>query len=119
MGTHRQDMADDLGEILEGDFGQTIAFMNPADGSTVTVQGQDVRGTRMQDPETGMDIFVKTPVVTVRNSRFTTLPAKGWGCRIRASVTDATTVAYVVDRVAESGKSFGWTKCFLSLGEQP
>ena len=65
-----------------------------------------------------MDVFVKVPVVTVRNSRFTTLPAEGWGCLIRTSVTNSATVAYVVDRVAEDGDSFGWTKCFLSLGEQ-
>lgn len=119
MGTLRQEMEADLAEILEGDYGQEITLQDPTTGESTTVQGQDIRGMRMFDPDSGMEVFVKTPVVTVRNSRFTTLPREGWGCLIRTSLTDTTTVSYVVDRVAEDGDSFGWTKCFLSLGQQP
>jgi hypothetical protein len=108
-------MEGDLEEILEADYGMPITFTNPATGSRpTTVQGQVIYGTREQDPATGMDVYVGTPVVSVRNSRFTTLPQKGWECRIPASVTDSTEVSYIIDRVPEDGDSFGWTKFFLS-----
>ena len=64
----------DLEDTLEGDFGLPVTLISPS-GESETVMGQVAYDTRKYDPVTGSEMIIDLPVVTVRRSSLSTIPA--------------------------------------------
>ncbi len=110
----------DLEDILEGDFGLPVTLISPA-GESVTVMGQVAYDTRKFDPVTGAEMIINLPVVTVRRSSLSTIPADGenWAVKIPSTPTvTGDLVTYALGRPVEHGRSYGWITLYLMAAEQ-
>jgi hypothetical protein len=117
----RAQIETDLGDTLEGDFGLPVTLISPA-GESVTVRGQVAYDTREYDPITGAEMIIDLPVVTVRRSSLSTIPADGeiWAVRIPStpSVTGTLETYVLSDRPIKHGRSYGWITLYLTKAEQ-
>ena len=112
----------DLAQSLEAadDFGLPIVLVSP-DGATQEVNGQILYDTKRVDPDTGLDMIVHQPVVTLRRSSLVRIPAAGekWAVRI-PEVPDpaAAKTTHAVERAPEEGKSIGFLRLYLTRAIQ-
>ncbi len=117
----RAQIETDLGDTLEGDFGLPVTLISPA-GESVTVRGQVAYDTREYDPITGAEMIIDLPVVTVRRSSLSTIPADGeiWAVKIPStpSVTGTLETYVLSDRPIKHGRSYGWITLYLTKAEQ-
>jgi hypothetical protein len=107
----------DLSRTLEGDFGMPITLIDPTNGNVQTVRGQILYYSHDTDPETGMQIRVEKPSVTVRRSSLARVPSAGerWGVRIPSSpVVGASLETYVTEIGGKDGNSFGYMTLYLT-----
>ena len=124
MGTLRFTAEADLETSLEGDFGLPVTLQD-ADGASQTVQGQILYDTIRTNPDSGDEMVVNNPVVTVRRSSLNTIPAKGekWIVQIPESPTaGAAIITFMLDddRAAEGGSSIGFIRLYLrKVKQQP
>lgn len=132
MGEQRAIIESDLLETLEGDFGLPVEILDPATGiwqtksandNTKDLEGQILYDSIIQDPNTGLDIVVHKPVVTLRRSSLTTVPDAtpddNWAVRIPLKPSaSAPKVTFRIGRVTEGGDSIGFVRLYLERIEQ-
>ena len=110
----------DLEDTLEGDFGLPVTLISPS-GESETVMGQVAYDTRKYDPITGAEMIIELPVVTVRRSSLSTIPANGenWSVRIPSTPTVTGDLeTYIVEHPIKHGRSYGWITMYLMKAEQ-
>ena len=118
----RVQIEEDLATTLESadDFGLPVILISP-DGEIQEVNGQILYDTQKIDPETGLDMIVHKPVVTLRRSSLTRIPAGGekWGVRIpEVPDPNATKILHMLEQAPEDGKSIGYIKLYLTRAIQ-
>jgi hypothetical protein len=118
----RVQIEEDLATTLESadDFGLPIVLISP-DGEIQEVNGQILYDTQKLDPETGLDIIVHKPVVTVRRSSLTRIPLGGerWGVRIpEVPDPNAEKTLHMLEQAPEDGKSIGFVRLYLTRAVQ-
>lgn len=120
MGNLRRTIEADLEFTLEGDYGLPIILIAP-DGSSQTVQGQVLYDTLQFDAQSGVDVVVEKPIVTVRRTSLTRIPAAGerWAIQIPSTPDpDADKTTYLWDKVpVEGGRSIGFIRLYLTKTE--
>lgn len=118
----RERVERDLAVSLEGRWGLPVILTSPDGERQGDLKGQVLYGIRRIDPDSGNEIVVDTPAVTLRRSSLTRVPLAGerWIVEIPASVTDATMKPYHLtpDRPPEGGKSVGFIRLYLQEVEQ-
>jgi hypothetical protein len=118
----REQVEADLAASLENpdDFGLPVVLISP-DGEVQELYGQIVYDTKRFDPETGMDIVIHQPVVTLRRSSLARVPQarEKWAVRIPElpSLTAAKTT-HAIERAPEGGKSIGFIRLYLTKAVQ-
>jgi hypothetical protein len=132
MGDIRELIEGDLKETLEGDFGLPVELLNPDTGIWQTesanepgtlLQGQILYDSIIRDPNTGLDIVVHKPVVSLRRSSLAVVPdatpGKNWAVRIPLEPSaSAPKVTFRIGRVTEGGDSIGFVRLYLERIEQ-
>jgi hypothetical protein len=118
----RVQIEEDLATTLESadDFGLPVILISP-DGEIQEVNGQILYDTQKIDPETGLDMIVHKPVVTLRRSSLTRIPAGGekWGIRIPETPDpDADKTLHMLEQAPEDGRSIGYIKLYLTRAVQ-
>lgn len=120
----------DLATTLEGDFGMQIILTSPADViahssnyASATLRGQVLYDSVVENPETGGQVIINKPVISVRRSSLSVLPSdvpsdtnyyKNWFVHIPKSVTDSTLEHYKIETPPQQGKSIGFMVMFLT-----
>ena len=120
----------DLFVSLEGAFGLPVELIAP-DGTSITLSendgetlvGQVLYDTVRINPETGEDVVVNNPVVTLRRSSLSRIPVAGekWVVKIPTTPSVAADKSlFVIDptRPPESGASIGFIKLYLRKAQQ-
>jgi hypothetical protein len=72
--------------------------------------------TRAEEPETGAEIVVHKPVVTLRRSSLDTIPGDGenWTVRIpETPIAGASMVDFALERPSEDGGAIGFIRLYL------
>lgn len=128
----RVDIESDLSETLEDPdgYGLPIILIAP-DGTIQTksendadqdLSGQILYDSSIMDPETGLEIVVDKPVITLRRTSLTRIPAAGekWFIRIpeRPDPT-APKSLHSLERPPEHGKSIGFIRLYLTRAQDP
>ncbi len=123
MGNLRELAEADLETTLEDSvmgFGLPIVLIDP-DGAEQTVNGQVLYETVIENPETGQEIIVPKPVVTVRRSSLDRIPIAGENWFVKIPSTPAVAAAkenYLLERPPEGGRSIGYIRLYLMKAEQ-
>jgi len=119
----------DLAETLEGDFSSPVVLIDP-EGQTIAtnVTGRPLVGLVLLDsvrvnPDTGEEVVVGNPVITLRRSSLERVPMAGetWLVKIPTDPTrPEVTEAFIADptRPPEGGRSIGFVKLYLRRVEQ-
>ena len=120
----------DLATTLEGPFSLPVELVDP-DGNEITESLNDADGLRGQiiydtiklNPDTGDEMVVNKPVVSLRRSSLARVPAPGevWFVRIPIDPsTTATKESFVIDadRPPEGGRSLGFIRIYLRKAAQ-
>jgi hypothetical protein len=120
MGTLRQEIEADLAETLEGEFAMSVSLTSP-DG----VRYDDLVGTVLYDSisqdENGAQVIDHKPLVLLRRSSLTRVPASGevWSVTIPTTPrAGAPTETYLLERASEDGGSIGFIRLYLHKAEQ-
>jgi len=120
----------DLAETLEGEWALPVVLIDPegnrydtsANDPLAPLTGQVLYGKRAFNPDTGEDIFINTPVVTLRISSLTRVPVDGerWGVKIptRPSMTAPMVDFLFTVRPSEGGASIGVVRLYLQRAAQ-
>lgn len=109
----------DLAETLEGDWGLPVMIIS-ADGFIQSLDGQILYDTTGVNPETGMPVIVHKPVVTIRRSSMTRVPAAGekWAVRIPVDPTEGARLdTFLLARPLDCS-SLGIVKLYLTKAEE-
>ena len=119
----------DLRTTLEGDFGLPVILVSPS-GTSITksiadgtvLMGQILYDTFVESLETGAQMVVHKPVVTLRRSALAAIPNpefEKWGCKIPTTPSStAATTTFIIERVAEDGGSIGFIRLYLTKAVQ-
>lgn len=125
----REQIEADLLETLEGEFGLPVVLIDP-DGVTYDksandpendLVGQVLYDTMIENPETGQDIIVHKPVVTLRRSSLGRVPVSGEKWVVKIPIVpqyDAEKVTFSLERPAEEGGAIGFIRLYLMEIEQ-
>jgi len=123
LGNLREKVERDLKTTLEGDWGLPIVFIEPVTGTKYDksandpeedLKGQILYDTRIENPETGSEMIVHKPVVTVRRTSLSVVPSRGWGCMIPIRPDyDAPKATFIVERPSEEGGAIGFVRFYL------
>ena len=125
----REQVEADLSFTLEGDWGLPVILQAPdgttydksANDPTADLMGQILYDTIEENPETGQQILVHKPVVTLRLSSLTRVPVAGeiWSVTIPSAPSlTAVTETYLLDHPSEDGRSIGFIRLYLMKAEQ-
>ena len=122
MGGLREKIEADLETTLEGDFGLPVTLKSP-DGVEDTLMGQVLYDYVKENPDTGGEMVVNKPVVTLRISSLLRVPVNGekWFIKIPGAPSEtAPLVEYMFDgdHPIEGGKSIGFIRLYLRKIEQ-
>jgi hypothetical protein len=119
----------DLGQTLEGEFSLPV-FLTDPDGVkyTLATSGDPLVGQILYDkikidPETGEEIAVKNPIVSLRRSSLTRIPQAGEVWQVQIPITpdpDAAKVSFILGKARgpEGGASIGFIRLYLQEAEQ-
>ncbi len=120
----------DLETSLEKDWGLPVVLVSP-DGEVIdtsensgdALTGQVLYDTVRVNPETGEPVIVNNPIVTLRRSSLSRVPAPGekWVVKIPVDPDpDADLTEFVIStaRPPEGGRSIGFIKLFLQKAKQ-
>lgn len=118
----RERAESDLEHTLEGSFALPVILISP-DGLELSVTGQVLYDTVKDNPETGAQIVVNHPAVTLRRSSLSQVPLPGerWFVKIPTSPSETgTLIDFVIDsdRPPEGGTSIGFIRLYLRKAEQ-
>jgi hypothetical protein len=119
----RERVERDLAVSLEGRWGLPVALTGPDGVRQAGLTGQVLYDIVRLNPETGEDVVVSTPVVTLRRSSLDRVPQAGenWIVEIPSEPrVDAPLVQYALSTVRppEGGKSIGFIRLYLQQVEQ-
>lgn len=125
----REQIESDLETTLEGDFGLPVELIAP-DGVIYDksyndpeslLMGQILYDTLVVDPDTGLEVIVHKPVVTLRKSSLEVVPQNGerWAVKIPV-IPDRTAdkETFLVERPTEEGGAIGFIRLYLMKTEQ-
>jgi len=118
----------DLFDTLEDSdgFGLPVELINPDTGAiqtksandpTLDLSGQILYDTLVVDPQSGLEMVIHKPVVTLRRSSLDVIPeaGKGWGVRIPETPDPtANKTLHYVERAPEDGKAIGFIRLYLT-----
>lgn len=120
----REQVEQDLGESLESEWGLPVVLIAPdgvkydtsANDAAKPLVGQVLYGKKEFNPDTGQDVYINTPIVTLRVTSLERVPQNGekWGIKIP---TQPSTTAQLVDfifqgRPLEGGTSLGFIRIY-------
>lgn len=113
----------DLSLTLEGDFGMMVNLIGPDGIRDDGLSGQVLYDTVRINPDTGEEIVVDMPVVTLRRSSLARIPVAGENWIVEIPETPragASMVQYAMSptRSPEAGKSIGFIRIYLQAVEQ-
>jgi hypothetical protein len=127
----REQVEADLSDTLEDsdDWGLPVILISPdgveqsksANDPTADLTGQILYDTTVIDPETGLQMIVSIPVVTLRRSSLNRIPVAGEKWIVQVPETpdaSAAKVDHMLQRI-ESGKAIGFVRLYLNRAEQP
>lgn len=123
----RVQVEEDLHETLEDSegWGLPVVLIAP-DGTKIDksanhpeedLSGQILYDTTVVNPETGLDMIVHKPVVTLRRSSLSRIPVAGenWMAEIPETPDPAAAkVLHKVERAPEEGKAIGFIRLYLN-----
>ena len=114
----------------ENDWGLPVVLIDP-DGNTIVTKkdstdrlsGQVLLNTVEYNPDTGEDIVVNDPVVTLRMASLTRIPENGetWVVKIpQTPDPDSDLVSYLLspDKAMKFNRSFGFVRMYLQNLDQ-
>jgi len=124
----RAEIEEALGETLEAEFGLPVVLTSPdgvrystsANDPTAELVGQVLYDTVSQDTD-GNQILDHRPVVTLRRSSLTRVPAAGekWSVEIPTTPrADSPRETFLVERASEDGGSIGFIRLYLRKAAQ-
>lgn len=113
----------DLGRSLEGEWSLPVNLIDPDGARYDGLRGQVLFDIVRVNPETGEEVTVQTPVITLRRSTMARIPAPGenWIVEIPATPSEAAAkVQHVLSptRPPEGGASIGFIRLYLQAVEQ-
>ena len=122
----------DLEQTLEdpGGWGLPVVLIDP-DGTiidkslnnpTEDLTGQILYDTTVVNPESGLDMIVHKPVITLRRSSLSRVPVAGEKWMVRIPETpdpSAAKILHRVERAPEDGKSIGFIRLYLTRATEP
>jgi hypothetical protein len=127
----RAQIETDLEQTLEdpNGFGLPVVLVAPdgtvydksANDPDVDLCGQVLYDSKRVDPETGLDIIIHQPVVTLRRSSLTRVPVAGEKWAVKIPITpnpDADKVTHALERAPEDGGSIGFLRLYLTKAVQ-
>jgi hypothetical protein len=126
----RERAESDLKHSLESGFGLPVTLIDPdgvtidtKNGTTDPLVGQVLYDTVRVNPETGEDMIVNNPIVTLRRSSLSRIPKAGEKWFVKIPVTPSETaelVDFVTDstRPPEGGNSIGFVRLYLRKAQQ-
>jgi hypothetical protein len=122
MGNLRQQAEADLAFTLEGDFSLPVELTDP-DGLKQSVTGQVLYDTVVVSPDTGQEVVVNNPVITLRRSSLNRIPgpAENWFVKIPTTPSATAEMSDFVidtDRPPEGGGSIGFIRLYLKKASQ-
>lgn len=125
----RAEIEEDLSDFLEGDdYGQAVVLTSPAgvrysksaNDPTADLMGQ-VLYDSISETEDGQQVIDHDPVVTLRRSSLTKIPAANekWGVEIPTGPkTGAPRETFILEKASEDGGSIGFIRLYLRKAEQ-
>ena len=126
----RERVERDLARTLEGVFSLPVELVDP-DGNEITASLNDDLGLRGQiiydtvklNPDTGGEIVINNPVVSLRRSSLARVPEPGEKWLVRIPIEPSTTAAkqnFIISptRPPEGGRSLGFIRIYLQKAEQ-
>lgn len=130
MGSLRQRIESDLARTLEGEFGLPVELVSP-DGVTINTSvhtGQQLYGQVLYEyvtisPDTGEDMVVGNPVVTLRRSSLSRIPVadETWLVRIPVKPVEGAEMEefiFSAGRAAGGSESIGFIVLYLNKAVQ-
>lgn len=118
----RERVERDLSFTLEGRWGLPVTLIGPDGVRQSNLLGQVLYDIVRLNPETGEEVVVETPVVTLRRSSLVRIPQPGEKWLVEIPVTPsltATTEQYALGKPPEGGRSLGVIRLYLQKIEQP
>lgn len=122
MANLREQTEADLAFTLEGDFSLPVVLIAP-NGIEQSVTGQILYDHRVENPDTGEEIIINEPVVTLRTSSLSPVPLAGepWFVRIPTTPSESAALGEFVlnsDRPPEGGGSIGFIRLYVTRVDQ-
>lgn len=127
----REQIETDLADTLEDPdgYGLPVVLIDPdgniydksANDETQDLSGQILYDTTRADPDTGLDIIIHQPVVTLRRSSLSRVPVAGEKWMVRIPETpdpSAVKTTHGIERAPEDGKSIGFIRLYLTKAIQ-
>jgi len=127
----REKIEADLSTTLEGRFGLPVVLLSP-DGERQThskndpeqlLQAQVIYDTLQDNPDSGAEVIVHKPVITLRKSSLDRVPLPGerWAFSVPEEPRrDADQVWYLAERPREDGSSIGFVRLYgVKMSEAP
>lgn len=125
----RERIERDLGTTLERHFKLPVILIDPdgnvydksANDPEQDLVGQILYDTLVDNPETGGEIIVHKPVVTLRRTSLTRVPQalEKWAVKIPIRpFYDDPKVTYMLERPSEEGGAIGFIRLYLTLAEE-
>lgn len=125
MGNLRARIERDLARTIEGDFGLPVVLVSPdgeiqdhsANDPTSLLFGRIDYDRTELDPETGMPVQIKKPMVTLRVSSLTRIPQAGENWAVKIPVVPSATapmVTFFLEQAPRDGGSYAYIKLPLT-----
>jgi len=129
----REQAESDLFDTLEDQetgFGLPVVLIAPdgtkqdksANDPTLDLSGQILYDTLVVDPQSGLEMVIHKPVISLRRSSLDQIPVagEGWGVMIPETPDrTATKVLHTIERAPEDGKSIGFIRLYLTRAVEP
>jgi len=120
----REQVESDLAITLEGDFKLPVILISPdgetqdksANDPTADLVGQVLYDTLIQNPDTGAEMVVHKPVVTLRRSSLSRIPQSGEKWVVKIPTTPSYSAAketFFLERPLEDGGAIGFIRLYL------
>jgi hypothetical protein len=120
-----------LEHTLEGRFGLPVKLLSPDGEKQVykkgttdqTLQGQVIYDTMQDNPNTGAEVIVHMPVISVRKSSLDRVPLPGERWAFEAPVDPSPTAAtqwWLAERPREDGGAIGFIRLYgIKMIQEP
>ena len=112
-----------LAITIEGDWSKEVTLVGPDDGEEQILRGQVLYDRKIENPDTGQEMIVNAPVVSLRISSMDPVPKKDekWFIKMPISpVAGAPIENFLLDggRAREGGPSLGYFRYYPRKAEQ-